>query len=55
MQANDFKFQTDVHINNVDCPIMIIHAEDDGVVPFKLGQKVNIIIILLEPLLISVF
>lgn len=41
MQRNNFTFQTDRHILNVDCPILILHAEDDAVVPFELGYKVN--------------
>lgn len=38
---NGFKFETDKHICNVNSPIIILHAEDDHVVPFKLGLKVN--------------
>ncbi|XP_018569390.1 monoacylglycerol lipase ABHD12 isoform X2 [Anoplophora glabripennis] len=39
MQANGFTFQTDKFICNVDAPIIILHAEDDHVVPYKLGYK----------------
>lgn len=41
MQANGFTFQTDKFICNVDAPIVILHAKDDHVVPYKLGYKVN--------------
>ena len=27
-------------ILEVDVPVLILHAEDDGIVPFKLGKKV---------------
>ncbi|GLV42606.1 uncharacterized protein CBL_03345 [Carabus blaptoides fortunei] len=36
---NGLRFESDVHIMHVDNPILIIHAEDDLVVPFKLGFK----------------
>ncbi|GJQ79019.1 hypothetical protein Trydic_g180 [Trypoxylus dichotomus] len=39
MQENKFIFATDRHILNVDCPILILHAEDDRIVPFHLGFK----------------
>lgn len=28
-------------ICHIDIPVMILHAEDDFVVPFKLGEKVS--------------
>ncbi|XP_044759670.1 lysophosphatidylserine lipase ABHD12-like isoform X3 [Coccinella septempunctata] len=34
-----FRFQSDEYILDADCPILILHAEDDGTVPFKLGKK----------------
>lgn len=40
MQENGFIFKTDQHICNVDAPIMILHAEEDRVVPYKLGRIV---------------
>lgn len=43
MQDNNLKFENDRHILNVDCPILILHAEDDLVVPYKLGRKVCIV------------
>nr|XP_022910144.1 monoacylglycerol lipase ABHD12-like isoform X1 [Onthophagus taurus] len=39
MQVNNFTFASDRHIMNVDCSILILHAEDDRVVPYKLGYK----------------
>ncbi|XP_043473987.1 lysophosphatidylserine lipase ABHD12 isoform X2 [Leptopilina heterotoma] len=36
---NHLRFQSDQHITKVKCPIMILHAEDDNVVPFSLGEK----------------
>jgi len=38
LEANDISFVTDQRIAVIDCPIMILHAEDDAVVPFKLGR-----------------
>lgn len=35
-----FRFESDAHIMHVDNPILILHAEDDLVVPFKLGFRV---------------
>lgn len=28
-------------VNHISCPLLILHAEDDGVVPFHLGKKVR--------------
>ncbi|MED6259388.1 hypothetical protein ATANTOWER_021931, partial [Ataeniobius toweri] len=28
-------------INHISCPVLILHAEDDSVVPFHLGKKKN--------------
>ncbi|XP_074038594.1 lysophosphatidylserine lipase ABHD12 isoform X2 [Leptinotarsa decemlineata] len=39
MQENGFTFKTDQFICEVDAPILILHAEDDHVVPFSLGYK----------------
>lgn len=39
MQENNFTFASDTHIKSVDCPILILHAKDDSVVPYHLGQK----------------
>ncbi|XP_043282748.1 lysophosphatidylserine lipase ABHD12 isoform X3 [Venturia canescens] len=37
--GNNLRFESDKHIGNITCPIMILHAEDDSVVPFSLGEK----------------
>ncbi|XP_060519688.1 lysophosphatidylserine lipase ABHD12-like isoform X2 [Cylas formicarius] len=37
--ASNFEFATDKYICHVNVPIMILHAADDKVVPFKLGYK----------------
>ena len=34
---NDVGFVTDQRIALIDCPVLILHAEDDAVVPYKLG------------------
>lgn len=39
MQENHFTFQTDKYICEVDAPIIILHAEEDTVVPHRLGWK----------------
>ena len=35
---SDVAFVTDQRISVIDCPVLILHAEDDAVVPFKLGR-----------------
>lgn len=40
---NELRFESDKHIGKIQCPVMILHAEDDNVVPFSLGEKVNMI------------
>ncbi|XP_057320141.1 lysophosphatidylserine lipase ABHD12 isoform X1 [Microplitis mediator] len=37
--GNNLRFESDKHTANIKCPIMILHAEDDSVVPFNLGEK----------------
>lgn len=37
---NNLRFESDKHITKIDCPIMILHAEDDGVIPVFLAEKV---------------
>jgi len=31
--------QSDKHIKTVDCPILVLHAQDDPIIPVKLGRK----------------
>lgn len=37
--AENFHFETDKYICGINVPIMILHAQDDRVVPFRLGYK----------------
>uniref|UniRef100_A0AAY5EIF0 Uncharacterized protein n=1 Tax=Electrophorus electricus TaxID=8005 RepID=A0AAY5EIF0_ELEEL len=37
--ANDIRFASDENVNHISCPVLILHAEDDTVVPFPLGKK----------------
>ncbi|XP_077438462.1 lysophosphatidylserine lipase ABHD12 [Vanacampus margaritifer] len=37
--ANDIRFANDDNVNHIRCPVLILHAEDDHVVPFHLGKK----------------
>ncbi|KAF4084379.1 hypothetical protein AMELA_G00127860 [Ameiurus melas] len=37
--ANDIRFASDENVNHMSCPVLILHAEDDPVVPFHLGKK----------------
>ncbi|KAM9847797.1 lysophosphatidylserine lipase ABHD12 isoform 1-T2 [Aulostomus maculatus] len=37
--ANNIRFASDENVNHISCPVLILHAEDDGVVPFHLGKK----------------
>lgn len=39
---NHLRFESDKHICKIECPIMILHAEDDGVIPFFLAEKVRL-------------
>lgn len=41
MYNNELRFESDKHIATFKQPVMILHAEDDLVVPFKLGYKVS--------------
>lgn len=38
LKDSDIGFETDHNISVIDCPVLILHAEDDAVVPFKLGK-----------------
>ncbi|XP_047207736.1 lysophosphatidylserine lipase ABHD12 isoform X1 [Girardinichthys multiradiatus] len=39
ISANNIRFASDENINHISCPVLILHAEDDSVVPFHLGKK----------------
>lgn len=36
---NFLRFESDKHVEKIQCPIMILHAEDDNIIPFALGEK----------------
>lgn len=55
MQDNNFTFKSDTFILQVNTPILILHAEDDRVVPFKLGYKVSYIICYVLHVMFSYF
>lgn len=40
VEENGFIFRTIENIKHVDCPVMVVHAEDDGMIPYHLGKKV---------------
>lgn len=40
MNQNNLEFNVTAAITKVDCPIMMMHAEDDDVIPYHLGRKV---------------
>lgn len=48
IRENSLRFASDEHIADFTQPILMLHAEDDWIVPYKLGLKVelNLIIIL---------
>ncbi|XP_013879073.1 lysophosphatidylserine lipase ABHD12 [Austrofundulus limnaeus] len=39
ISANNIHFTSDENVNHISCPVLILHAEDDAVVPFHLGKK----------------
>ncbi|XP_033835510.1 lysophosphatidylserine lipase ABHD12 [Periophthalmus magnuspinnatus] len=39
ISANHIYFASDDNVNHISCPVLILHAEDDTVVPFHLGKK----------------
>jgi abhydrolase domain-containing protein 12 len=41
LEKNGFLFDNSKHILNVECPILILSAEDDSIVPYRFGQKLN--------------
>ncbi|XP_014219697.1 monoacylglycerol lipase ABHD12 isoform X2 [Copidosoma floridanum] len=42
LYENGLRFESDQHIGHILCPVMILHAEDDNVVPYSLGEKLFI-------------
>lgn len=51
LAASGIDFRSDDHIANINAPILIMHAEDDLVVPYALGRKVSIFIIFFPKLI----
>lgn len=41
LYSNRLRFESDEHIAEFRQPVMILHAEDDMVIPFELGYKVS--------------
>lgn len=41
LAASGIDFRSEEHIAHVAAPVLILHAEDDLVVPFSLGKKVR--------------
>ncbi|XP_044752722.1 lysophosphatidylserine lipase ABHD12-like [Coccinella septempunctata] len=39
VREHGFIFNTTRNVQDIDCPIMIMHAEDDPVIPFFLGER----------------
>ncbi|KAF2896003.1 hypothetical protein ILUMI_10170 [Ignelater luminosus] len=39
LEYNGFRFKTQEDVVEVNCPIMIVHAEDDHVVPYTMGEE----------------
>ncbi|KAK6328792.1 hypothetical protein J4Q44_G00007700 [Coregonus suidteri] len=39
ISANGIRFASDENVVHISCPLLILHAEDDSVVPFHLGKK----------------
>lgn len=44
MYENNLRFESDKHIATFHQPVMILHAVDDLIVPYKLGRKVSLTI-----------
>lgn len=40
---NDLNFNSSKYILDVDCPIMILHARDDDIIPYEFATKVSFI------------
>ncbi|XP_061823435.1 lysophosphatidylserine lipase ABHD12 [Nerophis lumbriciformis] len=39
ISASNIRFASDDNVDHISCPVLILHAEDDAVVPFHLGKK----------------
>lgn len=43
LREHGFLFDNAKNIVNVDCPIMVLHAEDDSIIPYTLGKELYMI------------
>lgn len=41
VEQNNIIFDTETNLMNTKMPILILHARDDVVIPYKLGEKVK--------------
>ena len=41
IKEDDLAFQSDHHIKYINCPIVILHAQDDVIIPITLAHKVT--------------
>uniref|UniRef100_A0A0N4Z950 Lysophosphatidylserine lipase ABHD12 n=1 Tax=Parastrongyloides trichosuri TaxID=131310 RepID=A0A0N4Z950_PARTI len=41
LQSSGLVMASDVHIQKIDAPILILHAEDDHIIPWQLGEKLH--------------
>lgn len=39
--SNDLNFDSASYVTNIDCPIMILHAKDDDVIPYEVASEVQ--------------
>ncbi|XP_050302805.1 lysophosphatidylserine lipase ABHD12-like [Anthonomus grandis grandis] len=39
LSDNGLLFETEVNMRRINCPVMIMHAEDDPVIPYFLGER----------------
>ncbi|VEN52873.1 unnamed protein product [Callosobruchus maculatus] len=39
LHDNGFVFDTASYLKNINCSVMILHAEDDSIVPYRFGQE----------------
>ncbi|XP_044750737.1 lysophosphatidylserine lipase ABHD12-like [Coccinella septempunctata] len=44
-ESNGFVFKSSIHLTEIRCPVMIMHAVDDEVIPFNQGMKLYEVVI----------
>uniref|UniRef100_H2LYM1 AB hydrolase-1 domain-containing protein n=1 Tax=Oryzias latipes TaxID=8090 RepID=H2LYM1_ORYLA len=42
LEKNQIEFANDKNLKTLTCPLLILHAEDDNVVPHRMGQQVSL-------------